>query len=258
MKSWLSWLCVVLVSLNSVCYAANIVVMAVEEPDNYDAVNSMNAFAANELRPQGHQVMVVAGDRPVKHHFAGLVEALKDADLLVLFSRRRFPPKDQMDAIRAHLAAGKPLLGIRTANHAFIPKPKEIVDPSLVPWPEFTNEVLGAPNTGYETKGLPYTVSVINGIKTPLLDGVNAANIRGYQSLYKVLPLAADATPILMGTAGVGATTPPQPVAWTRHYGEKKAPIFYTSLGAPEDMQIADVRQLLVNAVKWALDSERP
>jgi hypothetical protein len=40
------------------------------------------------------------------HHFAGLVEALKDADMLVLFSRRRFPPKDQMAAIRAHLDAG--------------------------------------------------------------------------------------------------------------------------------------------------------
>lgn len=243
-------------SLIITSHAANIVIMAVEEPDNYDAVNSMNAFAANELRPQGHRVTVVVGDKPMKHHFEGLVAALKDADLLILFSRRRFLPQEQMDAVRAHLNAGKPLLGIRTANHAFIPRPKDTVEAGLTIWPEFTHDVLGGENAGYETKGLPYTVSAIDGIKTPLLEGVNVANIRGQQSLYKVLPLAADATPILIGTAGAGATTPPQPVAWTRSYGPNKARIFYTSLGAPEDMRIADVRRLLVNAVKWTLDSE--
>jgi type 1 glutamine amidotransferase len=158
-----------------------------------------------------------------------------------------------MAAIRAHLDAGKPLLGIRTANHAFIPKPKEVVDPSLVPWPEFTDEVLGAPNTGYETKGLPYSVRIAPGAEnSPLLAGVNPANILGAQSLYKVLPLAADVTPLLFGTAKTD-TSPPMPIAWTRNYGAKKARIFYTSLGAPEDMQIADVRTLLVNAVTWTL-----
>lgn len=248
-----SFFFICLLALSPSSQAANMVIMAVEEPDNYDAVNSMNAFAANELRPQGHQVTVVVGDRPVKHHFEGLVAALKDADLLILFSRRRFLPQEQMDAVRAHLDAGRPLLGIRTANHAFIPRPKDTVDPGLTIWPEFTQAVLGGENAGYETKGLPYTVSVIKGIKTPLLEGVNAANIRGHQSLYKVLPLAADATPILMGTAGAGASTPPQPVAWTRSYGAKRARIFYTSLGAPEDMRISDVRRLLVNAVKWTL-----
>jgi type 1 glutamine amidotransferase len=249
-------LCVALCTLwvlATASQAANIVIMVVEEPDNYDAVNSMNGFAARELLPLGHQVTVVVGDKPVKHHFEGLVEALKDADLLVLFSRRRFLPNNQMDAIRAHLNAGKPLLGIRTANHAFIPRPKDVVDPGLTIWTEFTHDVLGSENTGYETKGLPYTVSVPAGVKTPLLDGVNAANILGHQSLYKVLPLTADATPILIGTAKTD-TSPPQPVAWTRNYGPNKARIFYTSLGAPEDMQIADVRTLLVNAVKWTLD----
>jgi type 1 glutamine amidotransferase len=233
--------------------AANIVIMVVEDPNNYDAPNTMRDFAEKELKPLGHRVTLIEGDKVQMHHFAGLIEALKDADLLVLFSRRRFPPKEEMAAIRAHLDAGKPLLGIRTANHAFIPKPKEVIDSNLAPWPEFTHEVLGGENTGYETKGLPYSVSVPAGVKTPLLDGVSAANIRGHQSLYKVLPLADNATPILIGTAQAGATTPPQPVAWTRSYGANQARIFYTSLGAPEDMKIADVRTLLVNAVAWTL-----
>jgi len=234
--------------------AANIVIMTVEDPNNYESPRTMREFAEKELRPLGHRVTIIEGDKPQMHHFAGLVEALKEADLLVLFSRRRFPPKEQMAAIRAHLTAGKPLLGIRTANHAFLPKPNEVVDPSLAPWPEFTHEVLGGENTGYETKGLPYGVSTAPGAESSaLLKGVNVANIQGYQSMYKVLPLAADATAVLIGTAQAGATTPPQPVAWTRTYGSGKARIFYTSLGAPEDMRSADVNRLLLNAVEWTL-----
>lgn len=248
-----SFFILLLLACVSMVSASNIVIIVVEDPNNYDAPRTMRDFAEKQLRPLGHQVAIIDGDKPQPHHFAGLVEALKDADLLVLFSRRRFPPKDQMAAIRAHLAAGKPLLGIRTANHAFIPKPKEVVDPSLVPWPEFTDEVLGAPNTGYETKGLPYTVSIALGAENnPLLAGVNPANILGAQSLYKVLPLADDVTPLLIGTAKTD-TSPPMPVAWTRSYGPNKARIFYTSLGAPEDMEIADFRTLLVNAVNWTL-----
>lgn len=233
--------------------AANIVIMVVEDPNNYEAPRTMRDFAERQLRPLGHQVKIIEGDKPQPHHFGGLVEALKDADLLVLFARRRFPPIEQMAAIRSYLDAGKPLLGMRTANHAFIPKPNEVVDPILMPWPEFTDEVLGAPNKGYETKGLPYSVAAAGGVAGPLLEGVNTANIRGYQSLYKVLPLAADVTPLLIGTAKT-ETSPPMPVAWTRLYGAKKARVFYTSLGAPEDMESSDLRRLLVNAVKWTLD----
>lgn len=245
-----------LLTLTTSLPAANIVIMTVEDPDNYESPRTMREFADNELKAAGHRVTIIEGDKPRKHHFSGLIEALKDADLLILFSRRRFPPKDQMAAIRAHLDAGKPLLGIRTANHAFIPKPKEVVDAALAPWPEFTHEVLGGENTGYETKGLPYSVTVAPGAEnSPLLAGVSPTNIKGHQSLYKVLPLAENATPVLIGTAQSGSTAPPQPVAWTRALGPNRARIFYTSLGAPEDMKIADVRRLLLNAVVWTLGS---
>lgn len=253
MKS-LALLLTLLFAFIATAQAANVVIMTVEDPNNYEAPRTMREFAEQQLKPAGHRVTIIEGDKPQPHHFTGLVEALKDADVLVLFSRRRFPPKEEMAAIRAYLDAGKPLIGIRTANHAFIPKPKEVVDPSLVPWPEFTHEVLGGENTGYETKGLPYHVSAAKGADgSVLLADVNVANILGYQSLYKVLPLAENATPLLVGTPQAGAPTPPQPVAWTRTYGLNKARIFYTSLGAPEDMLIADVRKLLLNAVTWSL-----
>jgi hypothetical protein len=67
----------------------------------------MNALASNELRPQGHKVSVVVGYKPVKHHFEGLVAAMKDADLLIPFSCRRFLPKEQMGGICAHVVEVK-------------------------------------------------------------------------------------------------------------------------------------------------------
>jgi hypothetical protein len=46
------------------------------------------------------------------------LDALKNADLLLLFARRMKLPEDQMKLIRAHWEAGRPIVGIRTASHA--------------------------------------------------------------------------------------------------------------------------------------------
>lgn len=233
---------------------AHIVIMAVEDRNNYDAVNSMREFARKELRQLDHRTTLLEGNKALPTDFPRLVAAMKDADLLIVFVRRATLPKAQLDAIKQHLAAGKPLLGIRTANHGFVPpRSAPIKDSRLLAWPEFTPEVLGGQNTGYHTKGLPYAVSRHPEAPTnsPLLAGVKPGRIRGYKSLYKVLPLAKDTTPLLLGAASGLPTA--QPLAWTRRHGEKRARIFYTSLGAPEDMQQPDVRRLLVNAVKWTL-----
>jgi type 1 glutamine amidotransferase len=47
----------------------------------------------------------------------------------------------------------------------------------------------------------------------------------------------------------------PEPVAWTSLYGPKQAPIFYTSLGHPDDFKNPEFRRLLVNGIEWALAS---
>lgn len=154
---------------------ARIAIMAVEDPNNYDAVNSMRDFADKELRPLGHHVDLLEGNKALPTDFPGLVEAMRTADLLIVFVRRATLPKAQLDAIRKHLAAGKPLLGIRTANHGFVPPGSApITDPRLAAWPEFTPDVLGGQNTGYETKGMPYSVSLHPQApkNSPLLAGI--------------------------------------------------------------------------------------
>ena len=51
-------------------------------------------------------------------NIAGL-EALDDADLMVMFTRFRKLPDDQLERITRYAESGKPMMGFRTATHAF-------------------------------------------------------------------------------------------------------------------------------------------
>jgi len=58
-------------------------------------------------------------DETVQHDVPGL-EHLASADLMILFSRLITLPDEQLEHIYAYLDAGKPIIGLRTANHGFI------------------------------------------------------------------------------------------------------------------------------------------
>ena len=56
----------------------------------------------------------------VRDNIPGL-EELDDADLMVIFTRWRVLPDEQMAHIDRYLKAGKPVVALRTATHAFAP-----------------------------------------------------------------------------------------------------------------------------------------
>ncbi|MGK0218133.1 MAG: hypothetical protein ACI9HE_001621, partial [Planctomycetota bacterium] len=58
-------------------------------------------------------------DKSISHHIPGL-EQLADADLMILFSRLITLPDDELKHIHDYLDSGKPVIGLRTANHGFI------------------------------------------------------------------------------------------------------------------------------------------
>ena len=230
--------------------SANILFMIGE--DEYQTWETLPEFANKDLASRGYRITIVNADPADKNNFPGLVDALQTADLLVLSTRRRTPPPDQMNAVRAYLAAGKPLIGIRTACHAFALRPN---DPPLpanrASWQEFDPEVLGGHYTNHYPAGPKTTVTPAPGAgKHPVLKGIAVTALPGNGSLYKVSPLAAGTQPLLLGTIP-GAS--PEPIAWTHEYGPKHARIFYTSLGHPDDFRNGEFRQLLLNAVSWAL-----
>ena len=224
--------------------------------DEYKTEVTLPAFAKSDLEPLGFQVTIVHADSKDKNRFPGIVEALKKADILFVSVRRRLPPKDQLDAIRAHVAAGKPVVGIRTASHAFSLRDETLRKAALASgldeWPEFDAQVLGGHYTNHHGAGPKTAVSIADGAKDhSILRGLSVAELTGNGSLYLVRPLSSSATPILIGTV---EGKEPEPIAYTNIAGPKKARVFYTSFGHPQDFENPQFRKLLVNAIFWTTE----
>ena len=222
--------------------------------DEYKTWVTLPQFAREDLAWRGLRVSVIQQSEGDIHRFPGLVDALRDADLLVVSVRRRALPKDQLDAVRAHLEAGKPLLGIRTASHAFAPRPSDASKGAA--WTTFDPDVLGGNYTGHHGNGPKTAIAAASGAeRQALLTGVDLTQFTGHGSLYKVSPLKDSVRPLLMGTI---PGQPAEPVAWLNTFGDKKARVFYTSLGHPDDFADAAFRRLLLNAVLTLIDRPLP
>ena len=213
------------------------VVVAIAERE-YRTTETLGGFAENYWGAvQGHQVTVLRGD-PKAHHIPGFAESVRDADVVILSVRRQALPADDISALRGHLAAGKPLIGIRTSSHAFDARgqgPEGHLD-----WPRFDPEVLGGNYHGHHANGLTVAVHAVG--DHPLLAGVEPGfTSRG--SLYKVSPISDSALAVLLGSVEGHAA---EPVAWVHHYGPEKAKVFYTSLGHPGDFENPAFLKLLV------------
>jgi type 1 glutamine amidotransferase len=220
--------------------------------DEYHTWETLPEFARKDLEPHGYKITIVSENSADKNNFPGLIDALRTADLLVLSVRRRTPPAEQLNAVRAHLASGKPLVGIRTACHAFALRPTD--PPAAAPlsiWQEFDPEVLGGHYTNHHPAGPPTVVTLAPRAEAhPILKGISVEKLIGAGSLYKVSPLEKGTTTLLMGAI---SGQPPEPVAWTHLYGNKQARVFYTSLGHPDDFKNAEFRRLLRNGIDWAI-----
>jgi type 1 glutamine amidotransferase len=223
--------------------------------DEYHTWETLPEFAKKDLEPLGHRITIVQADTADKNHFPGIAEALRDADLLFVSVRRRTPPVAELDAVRAFVAAGKPLVGIRTASHAFaLPLKTKLTDPKLATWPEFDAAVLGGHYTGHHGKDKVAVTFAPGAEKHAILAGIATGALLGNGGLYKNTPLEKDSTPLLVGTI---PGEPSEPVAWTHLQGAKQGRVFYTSLGHPDDFQNPAFRRLLLNGVAWALGAAK-
>jgi type 1 glutamine amidotransferase len=216
--------------------------------DEYKTEQSLPPFALPNLGPD-FKLSYIYSDEKGRNTLPG-IEALNDADVAIISVRRRLLPREQLDVVRKFIAAGKPIIGIRTASHAFAPRPNEKVPEGHDAWLTFDPDVLGGHYTGHHGVGPRVTIAVASGAEQhAILKGIDVAKLLGNGSLYKSAPLAKSATAILTGTV---PDKPAEPIAWinTRADGGKT---FYTSLGHIDDFAEPAFRQLLVNAVKWAV-----
>jgi nicotinamidase-related amidase/type 1 glutamine amidotransferase len=216
--------------------------------DEYKTEITLPEFAKAELEPRGVRCSFVFADATDKNNFPG-IEKLKDADLLLVSVRRRVPPPEQLAVIREYLESGKPLVGIRTASHAFAMRDKPDG------WPAFDKDVLGGNyNMHYDNapdKGPATVLSAVEAAgKHPILAGV-PAEFTSKSHLYRNQTLAKTATPLLRGKIGPDGKEN-EFVAWTNVY--KGGRVFYTSLGYIDDFKEAAFRNLLTNGIFWAMD----
>jgi len=218
------------------------IAIIMSEPE-YRTEESLTKFAREELG-RDFKVALVYGDAQDGSLLPGL-EVLRTADVALISVRRRTLLPDQLSLIREFVAAGKPVIGIRTASHAFCLRNQPIPDGRLE-WPEFDRDVIGGSYTNHWGAGPETIVTPADGVdlQKGLLAGVNLAQLIGKGSLYKVSPLHPSATPILIGTI---PETPAEPIAWLNRRADGGT-TFYTSFGHVGDFEQPAFRQLLRNA----------
>ena len=198
---------------------------------------------------------------------------------MVILARFRDLPDDQMREVVDYVESGRPVVGLRTATHAFAPKPTNKTF-ARYGWQSkewdggFGRQVLGETWISHHGQhGKQSTRGVIApGMKDhPILRGIEDGDIWGPTDVYGVrLPLPGDSKPLVYGEVLEGMhptdkavsgkpNDPMMPVAWIKTYTSpsgKVARVFTTTMGASQDLVSEGLRRLLVNASYWALGME--
>jgi hypothetical protein len=204
------------------------------------------------------------------------LEALDTADLMVIFTRFRDLPDEQMKHIVNYLDAAKPVVGIRTATHAFSIRPDHTYAKYSYNFggkdyeKGFGRQVLGETWVNHHGRhGSQSTRGIVaKGQENhPILRGIKDGDIWGPSDVYTVnLPLPGDSQPLVLGQVLTGMkfddpplegtkNDPMMPIAWTKTYtgsAGNKGRAFCSTIGAANDLNTEGTRRLLVNACYWA------
>ncbi|MGI9444664.1 MAG: ThuA domain-containing protein [Rubripirellula sp.] len=222
------------------------VVMLVAERE-YETMQSLKQFSKDQKK--AFRFTIVAEDSNDRNRLIGL-DSLQTADLMLVSVRRRTLPSDQLALIRKFISQGKPVIGIRTASHAFSLRNKKPPE-GRADWQDFDQVVFGGNYTNHYGNDLQVKLSFADaGLKHSIVKGIDAEkSYLSSSSLYRVSPLMKGAKVLMRGQVKGHRA---EPVAWTyrRADGGKS---FYTSLGNTEDFQGLLLPALLENAMVWGL-----
>ena len=205
----------------------------------------------------------------VKDNISGL-DALESADLMVMFTRFRALPDDQLEKIVEYVESGRPMVGFRTATHAFLYKTDSSKMHLNNDWPIKVFGQKWITHHGHFDDGVsPLTdVNIYSNQKGhPILKGF--IPFKAYSWLYHVEgnghQLSGDSEPLVTGHTLRSNYAESQefpltnPVAWTKTYNGssgKTARVFFTTLGHPYDFREEPMRKLAINGIVWALGRE--
>ncbi len=206
-------------------------------------------------------------DKEVSHDIPGL-EHLQTADLMILFSRLITLPEEQLAELYEYLDSGRPVIGLRTANHGFIGFEYRVREKKV----RFGEDVLGGSFRNHHgrwhqdsTRG----ILVEENSSHPVLAGVE--DIWGPSDVYRTFEeggsLPEGCVPLVLGQPLMSRShdDPPNeeliplPVAWVKTWtgneGEA-ARVFHSTMGSAKDFESAGLRRLFFNACYWCLGME--
>lgn len=230
------------------------------------------------------------------NHVANIpgLEALENADLMILSTRMRILPDEQMRHIDEYLKSGRPVIGLRTATHAFNHSEGKyrqygFQHKSDDEWNDgFGRLVLGETwinHHGHHKHESTRGWVVPEAREHPVLRGIGNYEIWGPTDVYGVrLPLPGDSRPLVLGQVikrtgpedpedlyygmrfndivpSEDKNDPMMPIAWTKTYqlpGGERGRSFTTTMGASTDLTNEALRRLIVNAAYWLLELDVP
>ena len=244
----------------------------------YRSEEGMSMFAKILSQHHGFKCTVLFAIDPItgfinankSNNIPGL-EALKSADLMVVFARFRELPDADMKHIVDYVNAGKPVLGIRNATHAFrysanSTSPYKSWDFQSKAWlGGFGQQILGdtwIAHYGKFQKEATLATVVSSQRNNPVLRGV-ADTIFCHTDVNSVERLTPKDLVLMQGQvlSGLNPMDPPvtdkrkdvrMPFAWFKTYtapSGKEGRSFSTTAGASLDWQNEDLRRLMVNAI---------
>jgi len=202
------------------------------------------------------------------------MEKLCDADMMIVFLRFRELPDEQMKYFVEFLDSGKPILGLRTATHAFNYRDNK-ASPyakysfrSKDPAGGFGQHVLGDTWINHHGHhGHESTRGVIDEEFADhcILKGVE--DIWGPTDVYGIVNLPENARVLVHGQVLEGMdpsdgpvegkkNDPMMPLVWIRNFtgdAGNTSRVICTTMGASVDLESAGLRRVLVNACYWGL-----
>lgn len=162
------------------------------------------------------------------------IEQLADADIMLVYTRRMKLPEDQLAYIKQHVEKEKPVIGLRTASHAF------------QGFLEFDNQILGGNYSNHGPEE-PMKLSYAEGAENHSV----LSNVKLWgrpDKIYFNPDLGQNSTVLLYGRGADSDVN--EPMAWTNRYG-KNGRSFYAGMGYPTDFENESFINLLINAIEW-------
>jgi type 1 glutamine amidotransferase len=201
------------------------------------------------------------------HCILGL-EHLKNADLLIFVTRLLTLPQEQLEDFVAYLDSGKPIIGLRTANHGFRGSLPYEIDGKRVSIGQLLGGRFKSHHGNWHRDSTRGDI-VASQRAHPIVRGVN--DIWGPSDVYRTFDeggeLPQDCTALVMGQPLIGrkhggANNPKKvalPIAWCKSWRTRdgqSARVFHSTMGSGKDLESAGLRRLIINAAYWGLRME--